>query len=133
MTTNYRDAFITVSADCAATAGTVPARAGSIAQIQHALLSARPYGLTSDELLFEVHAQRSGLAEGERPAAWAAFFARPQACLRCSPLVKTFGWGLHHDADGRVALHGVESAEYAALSRRADLKIVPGMRSRRSS
>jgi hypothetical protein len=131
MPINYRHAFITVSPDTAATCGTAPARAGSVAQLQHALLSERPYGLTSEELLFEVHARRGGVAEADRAAAWAAFFARPQACLRASPLVKSFGWGLHHDGEGRVALYGVESADYAALSRRADLKVVAGMRSRR--
>lgn len=51
-----------------------------------------------------------------------------QACLRASPLVKQFGWGLHHDEAGRVAAYGVETEEYRKLATRADLKIVTGMR-----
>ncbi|MER2265048.1 DUF6157 family protein [Methylobacterium oxalidis] len=132
MSTNYADTFIVASADCTAERGLVPGRAGSVAQIQHALLLADPYGLTSDDLLFEVHVRRRGLAEAERAAERAAFFGRPQACLRASPLVKRYGWGLHHDAAGRVAAYGVETEIYRTLAARGDLRIVPGMRSRRT-
>lgn len=132
MTTNYTDTFITASADSKATAGTVPTKPGTIAAEQYRLLSERPYQLTSDDLLFEVHAIRNGIAEADRTAERAAFFAKPKACLRASPLVKQFGWGLHHDAEGKVAAHGVETDAYRALANRADLKVVPGMRSSRA-
>lgn len=133
MTTNYTEAFITVSPDSTATAGTTPTKAGSIAQIQHELLTRRPYHYTSDDLLFEVHAIRQGIAAKDRKPARETFFAKPQACLRASPLVKQFGWGLHHDADAKVAAYGVGSETYRELSARADLKIVAGMRSKRAS
>ncbi|WP_298711512.1 DUF6157 family protein [Micrococcus sp. 2A] len=42
-----------------------------------------------------------------------AFFAKSQACLRASPLGKRHGWGLHHDAEGRVALVPLGSARCA--------------------
>lgn len=130
-TTNYFDTFITVSGDCPAEGGLTPTKAGGVAQLQHQLLSDAPYSLTSDDLLFEVHARRRGIAEADRGAARAAFFAKPQACLRASPLVKRYGWGIHHDREGRVALYGVESSEYAAFCERDDLKVVAGIRSRR--
>ena len=133
MTTNYTEAFITVSPDSTATAGTTPTKAGSIAQIRHELLTRQPYHYTSDDLLFEVHALRQGIAAKDRKPAREAFFAKPQACLRASPLVKQFGWGLHHDADAKVAAYGVDSEAYRELSVRADLKIVAGMRSKRAS
>lgn len=133
MTTNYTEAFITVSPDSTATAGTTPTKAGSIAQIQHELLTRQPYHYTSDDLLFEVHALRQGIAAKDRKPAREAFFAKPQACLRASPLVKQFGWGLHHDADAKVAAYGVDSEAYRELSVSADLKIVAGMRSKRAS
>lgn len=133
MTTNYTEAFITVSPDSTATAGTTPTKAGSIAQIQHELLTRQPYHYTSDDLLFEVHALRQGIAAKDRKPAREAFFAKPQACLRASPLVKQFGWGLHHDADAKVAAYGVDSEAYRELSVRADLKIVARMRSKRAS
>lgn len=131
-TTNYIGTFITVSPDTVAESGTVPSKVGSIAQLQHALLSASPYTMTSDDLLFEVYAQRKDISEEEREDARAAFSAKPQACLRASPLVKQFGWGLHHDAEGRVALVGVETDQYRDMIERADVKTVPGIRSKRA-
>ena len=131
-TTNYHETLITVSPDTKAQAGTVPVKQGSIAQLQYALVSANPYVLTSDDVLFEVHARRNGIPDAERAEARAAFFSKGQACLRASPLVKQFGWGVHHDAEGRIALVGVESEDYRALSERADVKSVPGMRSKRA-
>lgn len=131
MSTNYFQTFITASPDSKVEKGTVAARPGSIAQLQLALLS-EPYRFTSDELLFEVHAIRNEIAEADRASERDAFLARSQACLRASPLVKQFGWGLHHDENGRVAAFGVETDAYRKLSEQPDLKIVPGMRSRRA-
>ncbi|TFI57404.1 hypothetical protein E2493_15095 [Sphingomonas parva] len=127
MTTNYLDTFIAVSPDCPSTSGVLP-REGTVAALQLDLLRARPYALTSDDLLFEVHVRRSGGEAMER----AAFFARAQACLRASPLVKQHGWGLHHDGEGRVAAYPVDSDDYARLLADPSLKQVRGMRSRRA-
>lgn len=130
-TTNYANTFIAVSPDSSATAGDMSPKPGSIAAIQLELLQGKPYGLTSDDLLFEVHARRNDLAKADRVEARAAFFGKSQACLRASPLVKKYGWGLHHDADGRVAVVPVESDAYANLKARTDLKQTVGMRSAR--
>ncbi len=62
-----------------------------------------------------MHCDRSGIQIEARGEAWAAFFARGQPCLRTSPLAKTYGWGIHSDAAGRVALVGMESERYAAF------------------
>ena len=131
MTTNYINTFITASPDSKAEEGKIPITAGSIAQLQFRLASEQPYRFTSDDLLFEVHAIRNGIAEDDREAGRAAFYAKPQACLRTSPLVKQFGWGIHHDGQGRVALYGVETPAYREFSERNDLKVTPGVRSRR--
>jgi hypothetical protein len=132
LSTNYKNTLITASPDSTAAQGTVPAKSGSVAGMQHALLQAKPYEFTSDDLLFEVHARRNNIAEADRAAERAAFFAKSQACLRASPLVKQFGWGLHHDENNRVAAFGVESVEYQTFLSRSDLKVVLGMRSRRA-
>ncbi len=129
---NYFNTFIAVAGDCAATAGREPDGQTSVASLQHRLLRKQPYTLTSDELLFEVYAVRNGVADADREKARTTFFSKPQACLRASPLVKQFGWGLHHDGAGRVAAYGVETEEYRKLAARADLKIVSGMRNRKS-
>ncbi|WP_210210450.1 DUF6157 family protein [Methylocystis hirsuta] len=130
--TNYHNVFITVSADCPATAGIEPANGNSVGGLQYALLRGEPYSFTSDDLLFEVFARRNGIEDHKREIARAAFFSKPQACLRASPLAKQYGWGLHHDERGRVAVYGVETEAYRKLAARDDLKLVPGMRNRRS-
>jgi len=123
--TNYRDTLITVSDDCPVTVATPPAKGGTIAERQFAQLSAAPYTMTSDELLLAVENDRKG------PVTADVFFARPQACLRASPLVKKHGYGLHHNSEGQVALIPMESAHYAQLL--ADSSVVKrlGMRSSR--
>jgi hypothetical protein len=123
--TNFNNTLITVSADCPVQAATPPTRPGTIAERQFTLLSAAPYAMTSDELLLAVEAERKGPVTAE------AFFARPHACLRCSPLVKRHGYGLHHDKKSRVALVAVESPEYAQLLADPAVAKTPGMRSAR--
>lgn len=131
MTTNYTDAFIAVSPDCPAAAGAEP-KSGTVAALQLALLREQPYGYTSDDLLFEVHARRNGVSDAERTAERLVFFAKPRACLRASPLVRSYGWGLHHDAHGRVAAHAFETHAYDRLTADPGLKQTRGMRSRRA-
>lgn len=131
MSTNYYDTFIVASPDSQAVSGIVPPKPGSIASLQHRLLITQPYVFTSDELLFDVHARRNEIADSFLEAERSAFLSRSHACLRASPLVKQFGWGLHHDGAGRVAAYGVETTAYRKLAQRLDLKIVAGMRTRK--
>jgi hypothetical protein len=123
-TTNYRDTLITVSTDCPVSEGTIPEKPGTIATVQHALLG-QPYAMTSDDLLYETHRARGGDKSREE------FFARPQACLRASPLVKQYGWGVHHDGEGRIALLDPQSDAYRRLLDDDAVRKTPGMRSKR--
>lgn len=131
-TTNYENTFIRVSEDCPVAVGKVPPKPDSVAGRQLALLHERPYGLTSDDLIFAVHASRKDVAEADLDAARAAFFARPLACLRASPLVKTYGWALHNDAEGRVAAVSAGTPAYEEFVADERVKILPGMRSARA-
>jgi hypothetical protein len=131
-TTNYRDTFILVSPDCPVHRAFAPPRPGTIAALQYERITAAPYRLTSDELLFGIYADRNGIAMDERPSARATFFSKGQPCLRSSPLVKSFGWGIHHDERGRIAVYAVESPEYAELAARDDVVKLAGMRSSRA-
>ncbi|WP_344202071.1 DUF6157 family protein [Aeromicrobium alkaliterrae] len=126
-TTNYHDAFIAVAPDTrAVTAAAPPAKdTPTVAQIQFEMLVDAPYVHTSDDVVHASQGARRGISREE-------FFAKGQPCLRTSPLVKTYGWGLHHDAEGRVALYAVESSEYRELAARDDLKQLAGMRSSRA-
>ena len=134
-TTNYASTFIQGADDCPVTEAEVPrAKAGkaTVASLQYDLLAAKPYELTSDDLLFEVHATRRGVTDSDREQARNAFFAKSQACLRASPLGKRYGWGLHHDEHGRVALVGLGTEEYARLAKDDTLKQLKAMRSKRA-
>jgi hypothetical protein len=134
-TTDYRSTFIEVAADCPVTTAEEPpegARGPSVARLQFELVRERPYALTSDDVLFEVHARRAGVPEAERAAARERFFARSQACLRASPLAKRYGWGVHSDAEGRVALVPLGSADYARLAADPAVAHLRAMRSTRA-
>lgn len=133
--TVYRSTFIAVAEDCpvgGAEEPPVAAKGPTVASLQYELIARRPYELTSDDVLFEVHATRQGLPAEERAAAREAFFAKDQPCLRSSPLGKRYGWGTHHDADGHVALVPVGSDEYEALAADPALKQLKAMRSKRA-
>lgn len=129
--TNYQSSFIAVSPDCAVMVGTVPERSGTIAAMQYGRVAAAPYRITSDELLFGIFADRRELFGDERDVAMQAYFSKGQPCMRASPLVKTYGWGVHYDSVGRMALVGVESEKYQTLLADKSIDQFVGMRSSR--
>ena len=130
--TNYANTLILVSPDCRATEASIPERPGTIAAMQYEMIAAAPYALTSDDVIFSVYAERKAIPASERETARTQFFSRGQACMRTSPLVRSYGWGVHHDGAGRMALVAVESPEYAALAASPEITKVNGMRSRRA-
>lgn len=133
--TNYFDTFIEVAEDCPATTGEEPPVKGdkkTIANLQFEMLHAQPYKYTSDEVFFAVYAARKDLAEGELEIARDLFFSKGQPCFRASPLTKRYGWGVHSDAEGRVALYSVGSEAYDAWLANPDVEKVKAMRSRRA-
>jgi hypothetical protein len=134
-TTNYHDTFIEVAEDSRATSGEVPSAkngAPTVAGLQYAMLADAPYVHTSDDVLFGVHADRRGVPDSDRAAARAAFFSKGQPCFRASPLTKQYGWGVHADAEGRIALVAVGSEEYARLAADPGLQHLRAMRSKRA-
>lgn len=132
-TTNYRTTFIEVAEDCPAEHAVEPPAAENptIAAMHYRLIAEQPYLRTSDDVIFETYAQRNGIAVDDA-AAREAFFSKGQPCLRSSPLGKRYGWGIHHDAEGRVALVPRESEEYALLAAEPALTHTRAMRSRRA-
>jgi hypothetical protein len=131
--TNYTNTFIEVADDCKAASGTVPPEKAepTVARMQFELIQNNPYRYTSDEILFAVHAARNGIAPEQLEARRAEFFSKGQACLRASPLAKSYGWGFHHDGEGRVALYARGSEEYSQLRADSSLKQLKAMRSSR--
>ncbi|WP_150462346.1 DUF6157 family protein [Nesterenkonia ebinurensis] len=133
--TNYAGTFIQVADDCPVEAAEQPpvgGKAPSVAALQYALISEHPYEFTSDDVLFEVHATRLSIPAETRTEARKAFFAKDHACLRASPLGKRYGWGIHHDADSRVALVPLGSDEYRSLAADPAVKQLKAMRSKRA-
>jgi Family of unknown function (DUF6157) len=75
------------------------------------------------------------LAPGRMPATCRVkLFAKPQACMRTSPLPKRYGWGVHYDGCGRLALYAMESEEYQhfAEGKSSGVKVVTALRSKRA-
>jgi hypothetical protein len=131
-TTNYQDTIIAIADDCPATAGEVPPTKGdkkSIAMMQFEILSKNPYKFTSDDVLFEVFAKKNDLTESELASAREQFFSKGQACFRASPLTKRYGWGVHSDTNGRIAMYDSASKEYEKLMNDSNIKTVKAMRS----
>ena len=133
-TTNYVSTFIQVAEDCPVLEAEVPPvgpRGKTVAVLQHELLAGLPYEVTSVDLLFQVHVLRNGIPESAQPTAREAFFVKSQACLRSSPLGKRYGWGLHFDREGKVALIPRESSRYEELATDPGLRQLKAMRSTR--
>src|SRR3546814_8666359 len=86
------------------------------AMIQFEMISKHPYRYTTDDVLFQVYAEKNDLTEEELPAAREQFFSKGQPCFRASPLPKRYGWGVHSNQDEKVALYGCETPEYQQLS-----------------
>ena len=136
---NYYDAFIKLAPDSTATHSAIPPARGetkTIPAIEYELLAAKPYFYTQEELQFAVHVEREEITpaqlKSKRQQLWAEFFGKPRACLRCSSLPKKYGWGLHFDKEGRIALVAVESAAYKKFNGSKSLKVVPAMNSKRA-
>lgn len=133
-TTNYFNAFIEVAEDCPVKAAEIPPQKEekTVAALQFELVVDNPYKYTSDDLIFRVHAIRNKInGKAALDAEREKLFSKGQACLRSSPLTKRYGWGVHSDEKGRVAIYPMESAEYKKLSKDKSLEHFKAMRSKR--
>ena len=122
--TNYIDTFIEVAEDCPVRSAEMPPvkEPRTAARIEYGMLIDNPYQYTSDDVLYESNGHRRGISRED-------FFARPQPCFRASALGKKYGWGVHSDKDGRLAIYGVESEEYKLLASDAGIRHLRAMRS----
>ena len=129
--TNYFDTFIEVAEDTKADFGTIPPskEKKTVAEMQYELIAKNPYKFSSDDIFFQVFADRNDLTIAEYEKAREQFFSKGQPCFRASPLTKRYGWGVHNDKDGKMAIFGAESAEYKKLSKDKTLKVVKAMKS----
>lgn len=133
-TTNYHNTLVEIAEDSPVQSAEIPPLRGekkSVARMQFEMLYDHPYEFTSDDVFFQIFAQRRGIPESEWPEARHQFFSKGQPCFRASPLTKKYGWGVHHDAEGKVALTGAGTEAYQRFQADDSLEKVKAMRSSR--
>jgi hypothetical protein len=130
-TTNYFDTFIVVAEDTKATSGTIPPskEKPTIAEMQYKLIAENPYKLTSDDVLYQVFAVRNDFNKAEHKKERELFFSKEHPCFRSSPLTKTYGFGIHSNNEGKIALFGMETKEYQKFIADKQIRKVKAMKS----
>lgn len=131
--TTIQSTLVAPAPDCPALgAEPPPAKAQPTrATIEFDLLTEEPYTLDHMSLSHAVHVAMARAA-GKPIQSFEAFHAKGQPCLRASPLTKRYGWGVHYDDAGRIALIDPASAEFAALRLDDTIKKTTAMRSKRA-
>ena len=133
-TTNYLETFIEVADDCPIDKAEIPSSKNgekTIAVLHYELIINNPYKYTSDDVIFATFAQKNNLETDNLEPERDRFFSKGQACLRSSPLTKRYGWGVHSDTAGKVAIYPMESIEYQKYCSDGSLKHLKGMRTKR--
>jgi beta-xylosidase len=135
----YKNTFILVSEDSPVERAVIPQpKKGkpTIASIEYDLISRHPYEFTQDEVQFQTylikHAMETERDSDKLQELREQFFAKSRACFRASPLVKQYGWGIHYNEEGKVALYGVNTDEYNRLRDSEQVTKLKGMRSKRT-
>ncbi len=129
-TTNYFNTLIEVAEDTKVNCGTIPPAKDkkTVAQMQYELLDGNPYKYSSDDVLFLVYAERNNIPQDEYPEAREQFFSKGQPCMRTSPLTKNYGFGIHSNGEGKIALYGMETKEYQQLLADTTVKKIKAMK-----
>lgn len=134
-TTNYINTFIEVAEDCPVSQSQIPPekKEKTVANLHYELLIKSPYSKTSDDVIFESFAQKKGISdEDEKEFERNLFFSKGQACMRCSPLTKRYGFGIHSDSEGKISLVPMESEAYQNFLKDNSVKKVKAMRSKKA-
>ena len=123
-TTNYVDTFIEVAEDCPVQAAEIPPSKvpPSAARMEYEMLIDHPYRYTSDDVLYETRGKPKGISRED-------FFSKGQPCFRASALPKRYGWGVHSDQNGKIALYALGSEAYQRLVSQEDIQRLRAMRS----
>lgn len=138
---DIRNTFVLASPDCPVEYGIPPAvKEGakpSVHALQYELLIKEPYRYTLDDLIYEVHVRHKGIPTDELTRDGVRIrqelLAKSHPCMRASMLPKRYGWGVHYDADGRLALYGMETEAYSRFAAKEDpgVKVEYAMRNKR--
>ena len=133
-TTNYTNTLIEIAEDSPVLASVIPVVKNdkkTIANYQYEKLSKHPLKYTSDELLFEIFAERNDISSSELEQEKQNYFSKGQACFRSSALAKRYGFGIHHNSEGKVAIFPMEGEDYKNLLNDDAVTKVKAMRNKR--
>lgn len=131
---SYINTFIVISEDSTVTSGMVPIPRNekpTIASIEYDLIKNNPYQFTEEDVQFKTYLTKNQLDSTNLADLREQFFSKPKACFRASPLVKTYGWGIHYDEQGKIAIYDVNSEKYNHFLNSDNITILKGMRSKR--
>jgi hypothetical protein len=112
---NYYHTLIEVADDCPCSEAKVPhAKGGKKTKpvLEYQLIASHPYKYTEEDIAFETYAILHDIPKALLPRARRHFLSKGHPHLRVSALVKRYGWGIHNNAEGKIALVAVESPEY---------------------
>jgi hypothetical protein len=103
------EALIVVAEDCRADRAIIPliGLKKSIARIRYEVLIENPYRYSENELFQEVHYVR----RNRRDLKISSY------SIKRSKLCQNFGWGIHRNNDGKLALVAMDSDMYQYLKR----------------
>ncbi|MCF7624565.1 MULTISPECIES: DUF6157 family protein [Bacillaceae] len=131
---SYKNTLITISEDSKVSSAKVPVIKNSkltIAYIEHDLINNNPYKFTQEDVQFKTYLIINQLESENAAELREQFFSKSKACFRASPLVKNYGWGIHYNNQGKVAIYDVNSEMYNQLLKQDDITKLKGMRSKR--
>lgn len=131
---SYKNTLITISEDSKVSSAKVPVIKNgklTIAYIEHDLINNNPYKFTQEDVQFKTYLIKNQLEAENAAQLREQFFSKSKACFRASPLVKNYGWGIHYNNQGKIAIYDVNSEMYNQLLKQDDITKLKGMRSKR--
>ncbi|MGD2197472.1 DUF6157 family protein [Lysinibacillus fusiformis] len=131
---SYKNTFIKISEDSEVTSAVTPLPRNNkptIASIEFDLIKHSPYKYTEEEVQFQTYLIKNQIDSDSLDEIRKKFFQKSKACFRASPLVKKYGWGIHYDNEGKLALYDVNSEGYEQFLHSDQITLLTGMRSKR--
>ncbi|MFS0599490.1 DUF6157 family protein [Peribacillus frigoritolerans] len=131
---SYKNTLITISEDSKVSSAKVPVirnEKPTIAYIEHDLINNNPYKFTQEDVQFKTYLIKNQMEAENTAELREQFFSKSKACFRASPLVKNYGWGIHYNNQGKIAIYDVNSEMYNLLLKQDDITKLKGMRSKR--
>lgn len=131
---SYKNTLITISEDSKVSSAKVPViknEKPTIAYIEHDVINNNPYKFTQEDVQFKTYLIKNQMEAENSAELREQFFSKSKACFRASPLVKNYGWGIHYNNQGKIAIFDVNSEMYNQLLKQDDITKLKGMRSKR--